>query len=322
MSSNDSLHASLGHEARPSDATRGAAPPADTSDGRPRPSSIARATSTAASLHSPHSPYSPRSPRFRHLAAALRRASGWLLIAALLAAWQRAALTVPGLAEVLPPVDDVVRRTVGALQQGTVLLQLGHTLHWMFAGYLIGCALGITIGMATGRSRFAHDLLEPLLELTRPVPIAAVVPLLMLFLGIDAGLKVGAVAIASFFPVFANAYAAFRSTPRTLDETARSFGLTPWQTLVQVALPHAVPTVLVGMRLALSVSLVVTVFVEMIAGNSGIGYFILNSQQNMAIVDLYVGVLLLAATGYVLNRGFLLVERRLIPWHISQRRRV
>jgi ABC-type nitrate/sulfonate/bicarbonate transport system permease component len=246
---------------------------------------------------------------------------GWFVVGLLLIVWQVLAGTVSGLAQVLPPVDRIVARAAEVFaQQGSLLAELGETLAVMAVGYLIGSVAGIVVGTLIGRSRIAYYLFEPLIELTRPIPIAAVVPLLMLFLGLGAGLKIGAVTIAAFFPVLANTYAAFRSTPRTLDETARTFGLSPLQSLLKVALPHAVPAILVGMRLSLAISLVVTVFTEMIAGNSGVGYFILNSQQNMSIVDLYVGVLTLAIVGYLLNQAFVFVERRIIPWHISNRR--
>jgi ABC-type nitrate/sulfonate/bicarbonate transport system permease component len=246
---------------------------------------------------------------------------GWFVVGLLLVVWQVLAGTISGLAQVLPPVDRIVARAVEVFAQGSLLAELGDTLAVMGIGYLIGSAAAIVVGMLIGRSRVAYYLFEPLIELTRPIPIAAVVPLLMLFLGLGAGLKIGAVTIAAFFPVLANTYAAFRSTPRTLDETALTFGLPPLQSLLKVALPHAVPAILVGMRLSLAISLVVTVFTEMIAGNSGVGYFILNSQQNMSIVDLYVGVLMLAIVGYLLNQAFVFVERRIIPWHISNRRR-
>ncbi|CAN7316147.1 ABC transporter permease [Caballeronia sp. LjRoot34] len=245
---------------------------------------------------------------------------GWFVVGLLLVVWQVLAGTVPGLAQVLPPVDHIVVRAAEVFTQGSLLVELGDTLAVMAVGYLIGSVAGIVMGTLIGRSRVAYYLFEPLIELTRPIPIAAIVPLLMLFLGLGAGLKIGAVTITAFFPVLMNTYAAFRSTPRTLDETARTFGLPPLQSLLKVALPHAVPAILVGMRLSLAISLVVTVFTEMIAGNSGVGYFILNSQQNMSIVDLYVGVLTLAIVGYLLNRAFVFAERRIVPWHISNRR--
>jgi ABC-type nitrate/sulfonate/bicarbonate transport system permease component len=168
-----------------------------------------------------------------------------------------------------------------------------------------------------GRSAAAFNLLEPLLELLRPIPIAAIVPLLMLFLGMGDGLKIGSVAIAAGFPVLINAYAAMKGLSATLRDTGRSFGLSPLQFFVEIALPAAVPGILVGARVALSLSLIVTVFTEMITGNTGMGYFVLNSQQNMAIVDLYVGVIVLAVVGYALNRLFQAIERRVIPWHVS-----
>jgi ABC-type nitrate/sulfonate/bicarbonate transport system permease component len=261
----------------------------------------------------------PASRASRALASATRYV-GWLVVALLLVIWQLLSRTVPGLAQVLPPVDQIVARAIEVFGQGTLLPELGDTLSVMAIGYVAGSVAGGVTGTLIGRSRLAYFTLEPLLELTRPIPIPAIVPLLMLFLGLGAGLKVGAVTIAAFFPVLANAYAGLRGTPKTLDETSLTFGLSPLQSLLKVTLPHAIPAILVGMRLSLSISLVVAVFTEMIAGNSGVGYFILSSQQNMSIVDLYVGVLTLAVVGYLLNLGFVFLERKIIPWHISSRR--
>jgi ABC-type nitrate/sulfonate/bicarbonate transport system permease component len=249
------------------------------------------------------------------------RALGWLAMAVLLAGWQVVGLQGGRTAAVLPPVTGIAARLVESLLHGPLLVELGDTLRVMAFGYVIGILAGLFVGALIGRSRMAYVLLEPLLELTRPVPIAAIVPLLILFLGIDDALKVGAVTIASFFPVVINTSAAVRSVPATLRETAATFGLSPLQAMREIVLPYAAPMILVGMRQAVSISLIVTVFTEMISGNTGIGYFILASQQTLTVLDLYVGVFTLAIVGYGLNAGFQRLERGLVHWHESSDRR-
>ncbi len=249
------------------------------------------------------------------------RALGWVALAVLLLVWQAVGMQGGRVAAVLPPITSIAMRLVSSLLHGDLSGELGDTLRVMALGYAGGCLAGLFIGALTGRSRLAYVLLEPLLELTRPVPIAAVIPLLILFLGIDDALKIGAVMIASFFPIVINSSAAVRSLPSTLRETAATFGLSPLQAMREIVLPHATPMILVGMRQAISIALIVAVFTEMISGNTGVGYFILASQQTLTILDLYVGVFTLAIVGYLLNAAFQIAERSLVHWHESSDRR-
>jgi ABC-type nitrate/sulfonate/bicarbonate transport system permease component len=249
------------------------------------------------------------------------RALGWMAMALLLSGWQVLGMQGSRTAAVLPPVTDIAARLVESLLHGALLGELGDTIRAMALGYAAGVLAGLFVGALIGRSRTAYVLLEPLLELTRPVPIAAIIPLLILFLGIDDALKIGAVAIASFFPVVINTSSAVRGVPATLRETAATFGLSPIQAMREIVLPYAAPMILVGLRQAVSISLIVTVFTEMISGNTGIGYFILASQQTLTILDLYVGLFTLAIVGYMLNAAFQILERGLVHWHESSDRR-
>ncbi|TCV95122.1 binding-protein-dependent transport system inner membrane component [Biostraticola tofi] len=123
--------------------------------------------------------------------------------------------------------------------------RMTETLKVMFSGYLGGCLAGLLLGMLIGRIKIGYLLLEPLLELARPIAIAAIIPILMLFLGLGDGLKIGAVVIASFFPAIINTYSAMRATPQTLEETSLTFGLSRLQATLLVALPHALPVILI-----------------------------------------------------------------------------
>lgn len=249
------------------------------------------------------------------------RALGWLLVAVLVLLWQawEQSLAVPSPS--IPSPLAIAERWIALIGDGQLLAQLASTLRVMLTGYLIGSALGILVGVLMGRIRTLWALLEPIVELLRPIPVAAAVPLLILFLGVGDSLKIVTVLAAAFFPVLINTFSGVRSVPGTLRDTARTFGLREWATVWEIVLPHSVPSILVGMRLALSISLVVTVFTEMISGNSGMGYFILSSQQSLTTIDLYVGVVTLALVGYLLNVLFLVLQARTISWHESGARR-
>jgi ABC-type nitrate/sulfonate/bicarbonate transport system permease component len=248
--------------------------------------------------------------RFAH-----SRLVGAFFVLALLALWQIVSMT--GLVDValLPPVSAIAASFYGAIAHGTLLPALSESLARMFVGYGAASVVGITLGVLMGRSRFVYALFEPLVELLRPVPIPAFIPLLILFLGIQSSLKIVVVFIGAFFPVLLAAYAGVRSVAITTRETASTFRLSWWQTVREITIPAAAPIIFVGLRTSLAIALIVEVVSEMIAGTGGIGFYILQAEQALKVVDMYVGIFALALVGYGLNSLFLLVERTVLAWH-------
>lgn len=258
-----------------------------------------------------------------HLAWAFKetRLSGWLLLTAALILWEVAARSGWIGADAVPAVSLIVSDWWEEIMGGTLAGQLAVTIQHMAFGYAIGALVGVGLGIALGYSRLAWNLLEPVIEITRPVPTSALVPLLILFLGIDQTLKITVVAIATFFPVFMNSYAGVKAVSRTMRDTGRTFGLTGPRLLLRIILPAAAPMVFVGLRYAVAVGLVVALVSEMIAGNDGMGYYVIRAQQNLNVVQLFIGVFTLALLGYAMNVLFLLFETFLLPWHSGSRRR-
>ncbi len=266
------------------------------------------------------SPARPVAATLWHRAVALRL-PGWILIAGGLAAWQAGAAS--GLIGVagLPAPSTILQAWWREASQGRLLVELGSTLRLMFTGYLLAAVLGAAVGVLMGRVRLAWSILEPVVELIRPVPISAVVPILILLLGIDDALKITAVFWGSFFPILLNTFAGVRAVPRTMRETGQTFGLSEWQMTREIVVMHALPSIFVGLRIALTISLIVAVFSEMLAGYAGIGYFIMQAQQTLSVDRLWAGVLTLSVVGYGLNLVFLRIEAFVLPWHIGSARR-
>lgn len=265
-------------------------------------------------------PASPaRVGRARARLPRLGRASGVVMLVALLVAWEiasRAGLVSPAL---LPPASRVFVAWGASLQQGDLLSALGETLGNMATGFVAAAFVGIALGVLMGRVRAVHSLLEPLIELVRPVPIPAFIPLLILFLGINSALKVAVVFLGALFPILLAAYAGVSAVPPTMRETAQTFGLSWWQTVREITIPAAAPTIFVGLRTSLAISLIVATVAEMVSGTGGIGYYILEAEQGMRIADLYAGILTLAVVGYAMNAAFLAIDRLLLHWHVGNR---
>jgi ABC-type nitrate/sulfonate/bicarbonate transport system permease component len=244
------------------------------------------------------------------------RISGVALIVLLLVVWQLSAIYVVD-TPTWPPVTLIFEAWYQNIADGTLVHHLLATLWRQMLGYGIAVVLGVGVGLAMGYFRPLYNLFEPLVEVLRPIPGPAYLPVLVLFVGIGHEMKVVLILVASFFPIVLNAYSGVRSIDRVQFDTARTLGLTTLQTFRELVLPAASPQILTGMRISLAISLILAILAEMIVSNDGLGYFTLLAQRTFKIADMYAGIFTLAVFGYVLNRLFLLGEARLIRWHIE-----
>lgn len=244
----------------------------------------------------------------------------WLgigLVLALLVVWELSGALGWVSPMSLPRVSLVFSTLWDLSASGEILRELASSLWRMFAGYFIGAFFGVLVGLSMGASRPVYRLLEPITEMLRPLPAPAYVPIAILFLGIDDEMKIFMVAFASFFPVLLNTYGGVRGVDSVLLQTASTFGVTGVRRLWQIVLPAAAPAIFTGMRVSLAVALIVMVISEMVAASNGIGYFILAAQRGFKTREMFAGIVTLAALGYALNRLFLLLENRVLAWHLG-----
>jgi ABC-type nitrate/sulfonate/bicarbonate transport system permease component len=241
------------------------------------------------------------------------RASGALLLAALLVLWQLSAGWVQS--DNWPPLTAVARALAEGLASGELVSAFGSSLYRMITGYVIGVACAVVLGLLMASSRVIRAALEPTVELLRPIPIPAIVPPLILVLGVDDAMKIFIVAFSVFFPVLVNTIGGVRAVDPVMIDVARTLRKGRLRTVLRVVLPASLPYIMAGMRISLALALIVTVVAEMIAGSAGIGYYLMTMQYALRAADMYGAILLLAALGYVLNRGFLRMEQRLLRWY-------
>jgi ABC-type nitrate/sulfonate/bicarbonate transport system permease component len=240
---------------------------------------------------------------------------GLVLVMALLLLWQLTGVNGWISPLSLPPFGAVLRTLWRLSVSGEIPSELSSSLARMFAGYFIGVTLGVVIGVPMGSFRPVYSLLEPITEILRPIPSPAYVPIAILFLGIDDGMKIFMIAFSAFFPVLLNTYSGVRGVDPVQLQTANTFGVRGIRLLWQIVLPSAAPVIFVGLRVSLAVALIVMVIAEMVASSNGIGYFILAAERGFQIKEMYAGVITLAIVGYALNRAFLAVENRVLAWH-------
>ena len=219
-----------------------------------------------------------------------RRLPGSVLIVLLLGLWELASSAGWMDAVVLPRISVIFGAWYETVASGALLNQFLPSLRRIFVGFSLAAALAIPLGLLMGTVSFIYRLFEPITEFLRPIPSSAYVPVAILFLGIQDSMKVFVVTVACFFPILLNTYGGVRGDDQVLIDTGRTFGLSRGKMLRQIVLPAALPSVLTGMRISLGIALIVVVVAEMIAGNSGIGYFIVDRQRIFRVAEMFAGI--------------------------------
>jgi ABC-type nitrate/sulfonate/bicarbonate transport system permease component len=214
----------------------------------------------------------------------------------------------------VPLPTAVLVRTWDIVVTGAILAPIASTISLLFAGYFIGCIAAVVLGLLMGNYRRLYNLFEPLVELLRPIPKAALLPALILFLGVGAPMKITIVALAAFFPVLINTVQGVRAVEPVLTDMARTYGHSETNVLLRILLPSSAPYILAGMRISLGISLIVVIIAEMISASGGLGDVIIYGQRMFLVVDSYAWVVIVAALGFLLNALFRWVERRTTFW--------
>lgn len=245
------------------------------------------------------------------------RLFGYALVAALLLLWELSAGTGLVVSANWPPVSAVFVALVTEFYRGDLAAAVGSTLWRMIVGYVFGVLAGIGFGIALGTIPILRRTLEPLIEFLRPIPAPAIIPPLILFLGVDDAMKIVIIALTAFFPVVINTMQGVMSVEPMYLAVARTFRRSFAARLAYVEFPAVLPFIFAGMRISLALALVVTVVSEMIAGASGVGYYLVMMQYAVRAPEMYAAIFTIAILGYGMNTIFVLTERRTIFWYVA-----
>jgi len=235
-------------------------------------------------------------------------------LAGLVALWELLTRTgwVPAL--FLPSPLGVLGAGVEMLRSGELVGHVVTSLGRILLGFALGALGGVAVGLAVGVFGVAEAVGTPLIAATFPIPKIALLPLLILWLGIGEASKIAVITLGVFFPMAINTYAGVRHADPLLLRAAVSFGAGRWSLVRKVMLPAALPMIFAGLKLGAGTSLLLLVAAEMIAANSGIGFLVLNAQNLMETTKLMVGIVLLSLLGLASHYLLTRLERAVIPW--------
>lgn len=233
---------------------------------------------------------------------------------ALLGAWEAAARIgwVPVL--FLPSPLGVLGEGWEMLRSGELAAHVAASLTRLLAGFAAGAVLGVAVGVAVGSFAMAEAVGTPLIAATFPIPKIALLPLLILWLGLGEPSKVAVIALGVFFPMAINTFAGVRQADPLLVRAAVAFGARRWSVIRKVVLPSALPMIFAGLRLGAGTALLLLVAAEMIAVESGIGFLVLHAGNLMQTTKLMVGIVVLSLLGVLSHWALGRLERLAIPW--------
>ncbi|GJF22649.1 MULTISPECIES: ABC transporter permease [Streptomyces] len=256
-----------------------------------------------------------RRPRPRRFGAAVR-ALGPL---ALLVLWWAASATGVLTPDVLASPADVVRAVGELWGNGQLPDALATSLTRSGLGLLLGLAAGLAAGVVTGFTRLGDELLDSTMQTLRTIPFLSLVPLFMVWFGINEIAKILLIAVATTFPMYVSTSSGVRSTDARLVEAMRSFGMSRFAIVREVVLPGALPSLLAGLRLSMTLSVIALIAAEEINATAGIGYLMAQAQSYARTDVLAVCILVYGLLGLLADALVRLLERVLMPWRRAER---
>ena len=240
--------------------------------------------------------------------------SRWLSPLLLLALWEAAARSGAIPAHTLAAPSSVLATLIQMTASGELPSNLLVSLRRAAIGLAIGVGLGVALGLAAGLSRRGEAVVDPLVQIKRTIPVVALAPLFIVWFGIGETTKVLLIAFATLFPVYLNLFNGIRSVDKRLVDAARSFGLDRAQLIRHVILPGAMPSLLLGLRYSLTVSILMLVIAEQINASAGIGFLVNNARDFMRTDIIMVCLMVYALLGLSADAIIRLIETRTLAW--------
>lgn len=229
--------------------------------------------------------------------------------------WQIAANKGAVNIQLFPSPLKIAQAFVKSVGNGKLQENILISLQRVVIGYIYGAVLGIVIGIILGLSKKTYRLFSLVLEILRPIPIIAWVPVLIMILGIGELSKIIVIMIGSFWSIFLNTYDGIRNVDVKYLEVTNMFMKTRLETIFRVMLPASLPGIFTGLRIGIGSAWISVIGAELIASSAGLGYMISYSREMAQPANMYVAVFVIGIIGYLINALLKLIENKALKWN-------
>ncbi|WEX76018.1 ABC transporter permease subunit [Sinorhizobium numidicum] len=251
----------------------------------------------------------------RHAASYLRTLTGWALPAIVILVWEIAARVGWISPNVMAAPSSVVKAFLRLFASGELFENIGVSTLRALSGFAVGGSIGLVFGLANGLSTLSRDVTDTTLQMVRNIPHLALIPLVILWFGIDEEAKLFLVALGVFFPIYVNTLLGIQSVDPQLVEMGRIYGMSRRELFFRVILPGALPAIFVGLRYALGIMWLTLIVAETIAASSGLGYMAMQAREFLLIDVVVLSILIYALLGKLADSLARLLERFTLQWH-------
>ena len=245
----------------------------------------------------------------------LRTAAHGLPVLVVLIAWELFARSGAVTMFTLPPPSAVAERIWTDALEGDLWRNILTTLYRALAGFVLGSAIGVSIGIGIHRNALARWFFDPVISIGFPMPKVAFLPVVILWLGVFDVSKITMITIEVVFPVVTATVVGLQGVKRALLWSASNLGATGRQLLWQVMIPAAFPQIFTGIQVALPIALIIAVFTEMAMGGYGLGASMMSASRYADSRGVFAGIVTIAVVGYCMVKLMALLRRRLLLWH-------
>lgn len=242
-------------------------------------------------------------------------AISWLAPIIVIALWETLARSGFLSPHVLPAPSKVLGTAADLIAEGKLIGDLGTSLLRAATGFAIGGSIGFILGTVVGFSRLAEALLDRSIQMIRAIPFLAILPLVIVWFGVDEGGKIFLVSLGVMFPIYINTVLGIRQVDPKLVELGRVAGLSDWGLVRNIILPGALPSILAGVRYALAISWLALVVAETIATSSGIGFLAMDAREFLRTDVIVLAIVIYAGIGVLSDAIARALERKLLAWH-------
>lgn len=236
----------------------------------------------------------------------------WLTVLVIVLWW---VLSANSINPYFPPLQLIIERAKEIFIWDGVTTDVVPSVRRLAVGFGAACVAGVALGVLLGSVRWLETATRPYVELMRATPGVALMPIIMLVLGLGDSFKMFTIAMVCTWPILINTVDGVRSVEPVLKDVARSFRLTTRDKIRFIVLPNAAPQVFAGARTALSIGIIAMTATEMLGEPGGLGNFTLQAYRSFRFADMWAGIIALGLLGYVLSKLFTLVENRVLAWH-------
>lgn len=240
---------------------------------------------------------------------------GWLLPVAILLVWEASSRFGAIPSSVLPAPSDVAAAFWRVLESGELLRNIWVSTGRAFAGFIVGGLIGLGFGLANGLSFLSREITDTTLQMVRNIPHLALIPLVILWFGIDEEAKLFLVALGVFFPIYVNTLLGIQTVDPQLVEMGRIYGMSPSTLFFRVILPGALPSMFVGLRYALGIMWLTLIVAETISASSGLGYMAMQAREFLMLDVVVLSILIYALLGKLADSVARALERACLKWH-------